>query len=103
MQDVKPSRLFITTVKLLKFMTINQLLETKMRNKSYENLTGKTSSDRRRNFFKLLIGIYVGNWIGNTFCVGPRCYDTVESVGRDGHRNNTNVDQTSATDDNFQV
>ena len=107
MQAVYSSRLFIITVKLLKFMTINlrELLETEMR-KSYENLTGKTSSDRRWNFFKLLIGIFVGKWIGDTYCAGPRCFDTDESVdisGRDGYRNNKNGDQTSATDDNFQV
>ena len=87
-------------------MAMNQLLETKMRYQSFENLTGKTNSDRRWNFFKLLIGIIVGKWIGDTYCVGPRCFDTLESVGisgRDGNRNNKNGDQTYASDDSFQV
>ena len=84
---------------------MNQLLETKMRYQPFESLAGKTSSDRRLNFFKLLVGIFLGHWIGQTYCQGPRCFQALEStVGitrvRGGEENSR--DQNRAFD-NVQV
>ena len=77
-------------------MTMNQSLETKMRYQSFENLTGKTSSNRRWNFVKLIIGFIIGHWIGQTYCHGPKCFETLESVVKSTqarHENSKNRDQ----------
>ena len=58
---------------------MNLAKETKMRYQSLESIAGKTASDRRLNFFKLLFGIIVGHWIGQKYCHGPRCLDILES------------------------
>ena len=74
---------------------MNHLLETKMRYQSFENLTGKTSSNRRWNLFKLIIGFIIGHWIGQTYCHGPNCLETLESVVKSSqasHRNSKNAE-----------
>ena len=58
---------------------MNLAKETKMRYQSLESIAGKTTSDRRLNFVKLLFGIIVGHWIGQKYCHGPRCLDILES------------------------
>ena len=85
---------------------MNQLLETKMRYQPFESLVGKTSSDRRLNFFKLLVGIFVGHWIGQTYCQGPRYFETLASGDTSGDISDgifENGDQKHASDDSFQV
>ena len=85
---------------------MNQLLETKMRYQSFESITGKTSSDRRFNFFKLLVGIAIGHWIGQSYCQGPRCFKTLASGDISGDTSQDiveNGDQNHASDGNFQV
>ena len=84
-------------------MAMNHLLETKMRYQSFENLAGKTSSNRRWNLFKLIIGFIIGHWIGQTYCHGPKCFETLESVVKSPqarHGNSQNGDQNS---DKIQV
>ena len=85
---------------------MNQLSETKMRYQSFESITGKTSSERRFNFFKLLVGIAFGHWIGRSYCQGPRCFETLASGDISGDTSNgilENGDQNHASDGNSQV
>ena len=58
---------------------MNLAKETKMRYQLLESIAGKTTSDRRLNFVKLLFGIIVGHWIGQKYCHGPRCLDILAS------------------------
>ena len=55
-----------------------------MRYQSFGSLAGKTSSDRRLNIFKLLVGIIIGHWIGQKFYHRPKCPDILESDNRYG-------------------